>query len=77
MQDTQTMEPNQLLELAKTWKMTTKRGRKCKLFQHKETINYLRSARHFSSKQIHKFLNENGVKVAYPTILNYINRKNK
>jgi small-conductance mechanosensitive channel len=73
----QTIEPNQLLELAKTWKMTAKKGRKCKLLAHNDTIKYLRSARHFSTKQIHKFLNENGVKVAYPTILNYINRKNK
>jgi hypothetical protein len=74
MQNTQTIESSQLFELAKNWKVS-KSGRKCKLAEYNDTIKYLRSARHFSTKQIHKFLNENGVKVSYPTIVNYINRK--
>lgn len=74
MQNTQTIESSQLFELAKNWKVT-KGGRKCKLAEYNDTIKYLRSARHFSTTQIHKFLNENGVKISYPTIVNYINRK--
>ena len=74
MQNTQTIESSQLFELAKNWKVK-KNTRKCKLSEYNDTIKYLRSARHFSVKQIHKFLNENSVKVSYPTIVNYINRK--
>ena len=74
MENTQTIESSQLLELAKNWKVK-KTGRNCKLAEYNDTIKYLRSARHFSTKEIHKFLNENRVKVSYPTIVNYINRK--
>ena len=74
METTNTTEPVQLLELAKTWKLKNNK-RQNKLSQYEDTIKYLRSARHFSALQIHKFLNENGVKVSYPTISNFINRK--
>ena len=74
MQNTQTMQSVQLFELAKSWKIN-KGIRKCKLDEHKDTIKYLRVARHFSGKQIHDFLNKNGVSVSYLTLMNYLKKR--
>lgn len=75
MQNTETIGSVQLFELAKNWKTNKNSTRKSKLEEHKDTIKYLRSARHFSAMQIHKFLNENGVKISYPSVNNFVNRK--
>lgn len=75
MENTQTIGSVQLLELAKNWKLKKKPTRVSKLEEHKSTIKYLRSARHFSAMQIHKFLKENGVKISYPSVNNFVNRK--
>jgi hypothetical protein len=75
------METNnqELLTLAKNWIPPHKKpkGRKSKLNPYLDTIRYMRSARHLSYKDIHAFVLETGMKVSYPTFLNFIKKKFK
>lgn len=63
-----------LLDAAKTWQRPKqcKKGRKSVFDGHTQTIRYLRSSRHFSYKEVHKFFLDQGFKVTYQTLLNYI-----
>lgn len=65
-----------IMDAAKTWKPTTKRGRVSILQPHLDTVRYLRSARRLSAKNISDFFNQNGVKVSYPNVVAFI-KKNK
>lgn len=68
---------DQIMQLAKDWEAPkqTKRGKISKLEPYMETIKYMRSARHLSYKQIHKFILDTGVNVTYQYLMLYINKK--
>jgi hypothetical protein len=73
------METNidQIMTMAKSWNPPQKKpaGRKSKLNPYVDTIRYMRSARHLSYKDIHAFVLETGMKVSYPTFLNFVKKK--
>jgi len=71
------MTPAQVFALAQTVnRQKVKRGRKSILVPHAETIRYLRSAKHFSFREIHSFFQTTGVKCTYSNLLHFV-RKNK
>lgn len=67
------------MDMAKNWIPPEKRpkGKKSKLLPYVDTIRYMRSARHLSYKDIHAFVIDSGMKVSYPTFLNFIKKKFK
>jgi len=82
MQNTQENTQQDIMEMAKKWMPPQKKksGRKSKLIGYLDTIRYMRSARHLSYKDIHAFVLDTGMKVSYPTLMQFIKRnlgKNK
>jgi len=65
-----------IMDAAKTWKPTIRRGRVSVLQPHLDTVRYLRNARRLTVRNITEFFNQNGVKVSYPNVVNFI-KKNK
>ena len=70
-------DTNTLMDMARNWIPPHKKptGKKSKLNPYIDTIRYMRSARHLSYKDIHAFILESGMKVSYPTFLNFVKKK--
>jgi hypothetical protein len=77
MQNTETSQTTNMLEMAKTWTPAkkSKPGRKSKLNPYEDAIGYLKKERKFSYKDIHDFLIDKGIQVSYPTLVHFAKKR--